>query len=60
MIWWIAMLCGMHNNDLEEKLQGHLLASRLNVQEKKKIINMTKSLTVAQNILTNLVIWTVM
>jgi len=32
--WWIAMLCGMHNHDLEEKLQGHLLAGRLNAEEK--------------------------
>ena len=60
MIWWIAMLCGMHNNDLEEKLQGHLLAGRLNAEEKKKVINITKRLTVPQNILTNFVIWTVM
>jgi len=40
--WWIAMLCGMHNHDLEEKLQGHLLAGRLNAEEKKKVIDMTK------------------
>ena len=52
--WWIAMLCEMHNHDLEEKLQGHLLAGRLNAEEKKKVINMTKSLTVPRNILTNL------
>jgi len=52
--WWIAMLCGMHNHDLEEKLQGHLLAGRLNAEEKKKVIDMTKSLTVPQNILTKL------
>jgi hypothetical protein len=52
--WWIAMLCGMHNHDLEEKLQGHLLEGRLNAEEKKKVIDMTKSLTVPQNILTNL------
>ena len=52
--WWIAMLCGMHNHDLEEKLQGHLLAGILSVSEKKKVIDMTKSLTVPQNILTNL------
>jgi len=48
------MLCEMHNHDLEEKLQGHLLAGRLNAEEKKKVINMTKSLTVPRNILTNL------
>ncbi|KEH23062.1 hypothetical protein MTR_7g065910 [Medicago truncatula] len=43
--WWLAMLCGMHNHDLEEKLSA---------EEKKKVIEMTKSLTVPQNILTNL------
>ena len=51
------MLCGMHNHDLEEgegKLQGHLIACRLSAEEKKKIIEMTKSLAVPQNILTNL------
>jgi len=52
--WWIAMLCGMHNHDLEAKLQDHLLAGRLNAEEKKKVIDMTKSLTVPWNILTNL------
>jgi len=52
--WWITMLCGMHNHDLEEKLQGHLLASRLSAEEKKKVIDMTKSFTVPRNILANL------
>jgi len=52
--WWIAMLCGMHNHDLDEKLSGHLIAGRLSAEEKKKVIDMTKSLTVPQNILTNL------
>jgi len=47
--WWIAMLCGMHNHDLDEKLSRHLIA-----EEKKKVIDMTKSLTVSRNILTNL------
>jgi len=52
--WWLAMLCGMHNHDLDEKLSGHLTAGRLSVEEKKKVIDMTKSLTVPRNILTNL------
>ncbi|XP_024628739.1 protein FAR1-RELATED SEQUENCE 5-like [Medicago truncatula] len=47
--WWLAMICGMHNHDLDEKLSGHLIA-----EEKKKVIDMTKSLTVPRNILTNL------
>jgi len=52
--WWLAMLCGMHNHDLDEKLSGHLIAGRLSAEEKKKVIDMTKSLTVPRNILTNL------
>jgi len=48
------MLCGMHNHDLDGKLSGHLIAGRLSAEEKKKVIDMTKSLTVPQNILTNL------
>jgi len=52
--WWLAMLCGMHNHDLDEKLSGHLIAGRLSAEEKKKVIDMTKSLTVPWNILTNL------
>jgi len=51
--WWLAMLCGMHNHDLHEKLSVHLIAGRLSAEEKKKVIDMTKSLTVPQNILTN-------
>ena len=38
---------------LDEKLSGHLIAGRLSADEKKKVIDMTKSLTVPQNILTN-------
>jgi len=55
--WWLGMLCEMHNHDLEEevgKLQGHLIAGRLSAEEKKKVIEMTKSLAVPRNILTNL------
>ena len=49
------MLCGMHNHDLEVgKLQGHLIVGRLRAEEKKKVIEMTKSLTVPRNIFTNL------
>ena len=41
--WWVVMLCGMHNHDLEEKLQGHLLAGRLSAEEKKKVIDTTNA-----------------
>jgi len=33
--WCLAMLCGMHNHDLDEKLLGHLIAGRLSAKEKK-------------------------
>jgi len=52
--WWLAMLCGMHNHDLDEKLSEHLIPGRLSAEEKKKVIDMTKSLKVPRNILTNL------
>ena len=41
--WWIAMLCGMHNHDLDEKLSGHLIAGRLGAEEKKKVIDNPRS-----------------
>jgi len=48
------MLCGIHNNDLAPKLSGHLLAGRLKAEEKKRVIDMTKSLAKPRNILTDL------
>ena len=54
MIGGLQLLCGMPNHDLDEKLSGHLITGRLCAEEKKKVIDMTKSLTVPQNILTNL------
>jgi hypothetical protein len=48
------MLCGIHNHELAPKLAGHLLADRLKEEEKKRVIDMTKSLAVPRNILTNL------
>ena len=44
------MLCGIHNHDLA----GHLLAGRLKVEEKQRVIDMTKSLAKPRNILTDL------
>ncbi|XP_039690286.1 uncharacterized protein [Medicago truncatula] len=52
--WWIAMLCGVHNDDLAPNLSGHLLAGRLRGEEKQRVINMTKSLAKPRNILTDL------
>jgi len=47
--WWIAMFCGIHNHELAPKLVGHLLAGRIKEEEKKRVTNMTKSLTVPRN-----------
>lgn len=33
--WWLAMLNGVHNLELEPKLGSHLLAGRLKEEEKK-------------------------
>ena len=52
--WWLAMLCGIHNHELAPKLTGHLLAGRPKVEEKQRVIDMTKSLAAPRNILTNL------
>jgi hypothetical protein len=48
------MLCGIHNHELASKLVGHLLRGRLKAEEKKRVIDMTKSLAAPRNILTDL------
>jgi len=52
--WRIAMLCGIHNHELEPKLTAHLLVGQLKVEEKQKVIDMTKSFAAPRNILTDL------
>ncbi|KEH22227.1 hypothetical protein MTR_7g034570 [Medicago truncatula] len=52
--WWITMLCGIHSHELAPKLADHLLAGRIKEEEKKRVIDMTKSLAVLSNILTDL------
>jgi hypothetical protein len=44
----------MRQNLNKNLLSGHLITGRLSAEEKKKVIDMTKSLTVPRNILTNL------
>jgi len=48
------MLNGIHNHELALKLADHLLAGRIKEEEKKRVIDMTKSLVVPRNILTYL------
>jgi len=52
--WCVAMLNGIHNHELTPNLVGHLLACRIKEEEKKRVIDMTKSLALPRNILTNL------
>ena len=47
------MLCGVHNHDMAPKLSDHLLAGRLNAEEKQRVIDMTKILAKPRNILTD-------
>jgi hypothetical protein len=41
--WWVAMLCGIHDHEFAPKLVVPLLAGRLKAEEKKRVIDMTKS-----------------
>jgi len=52
--WSLAMLNGIHNHELEPKLGVHLLAGKIKEEEKKRVFDMTKSLTLPRNILTDL------
>jgi len=47
--WWLAMVNGVHNHELESKLGGHLLTGRL--KEKKRVVDKTKSLVLPRIIL---------
>jgi len=48
--WWVAIISGIHNHELASKLVGHLLAGRIKEEEKKRVIDMTKSLAVFSRI----------
>jgi len=48
------MLNGVHNHELEPRLDGHLLAGRLREEEKKSVVDMTQSLALPRNILMDL------
>jgi len=52
--WWLAILNKVQNHELELRLDGHLLAVRLREEEKKRVVDMTKSLALLRNILTDL------
>ena len=48
--WWLAMHSGIHNHELEPTLVGHLLAGIIKEEEKKRVIDVTKSLAFSRNI----------
>ncbi|KEH18712.1 otubain, putative [Medicago truncatula] len=48
------MLNGFHNHEFEAKLGGHLLAVRLKEEEKRRVVDMRKSLALPRDILTDL------
>jgi hypothetical protein len=52
--WWLAMHNGAHHHELESKLGGHLLTSRLREEEKKKVVDVTKCLALPRNIIMDL------
>ncbi|AES77466.2 hypothetical protein MTR_7g010970 [Medicago truncatula] len=52
IFWWLSMLSGIHNHELESKLGGHLLAGRIK-EEYKRVVDMTKNLEFPRNILTD-------
>ena len=52
--WWLTMLSGIHNHELEPKLGNHLLAGRIKEEEKKRVVDMKMSLAFQRNILTGL------
>ncbi|KEH30266.1 hypothetical protein MTR_4g066090 [Medicago truncatula] len=52
--WWLAILNGVRNHELEPRSDCHLLAGRLREEGKKRVVDVTKSLALPRNILTNL------
>ncbi|AES88283.1 otubain [Medicago truncatula] len=48
------MLNGVHNHELEPKLSGHLVTGRLKEKDKKRVVDMMKSLALPKNILMDL------
>ena len=49
--WWLAIVNGVHNHEFEPRLDGHLLADSVREEEKKRVVDMTKSLELSRNIL---------
>ncbi|KAH1221688.1 Protein FAR1-RELATED SEQUENCE 5 [Glycine max] len=52
--WTVKLICGIHNHELAKSLVGHPYAGRLTKDEKKIIVEMTKSMVKPKNILLTL------
>ncbi|KAL5153091.1 Protein FAR1-RELATED SEQUENCE 5 [Glycine soja] len=52
--WMVKLICGIHNHELAKSLVGHPYAGRLTKDEKKIIVDMTKSMVKPKNILLTL------
>lgn len=53
-VWKVNVVCGKHNHEMAENLQGHPIASRLNVEEKKLVYEMINDMVLPKDILTTL------
>ncbi|XP_050891220.1 uncharacterized protein LOC127096711 isoform X2 [Lathyrus oleraceus] len=53
-VWKVNVVCGKHNHEMTENLQGHPIASRLNVEEKKLVYEMINNMVLPKDILMTL------
>lgn len=52
--WGLNILNGVHNHAMESTLEGHILTGRLKEDDKKIVLDLTKSKMLPRNILINL------
>ncbi|KAJ1393023.1 OTU domain [Sesbania bispinosa] len=52
--WKLNVVCGVHNHEVAESLEGHPYAGRLTVEEKSLLEDMTKNMVKPQSILLTL------
>ncbi|KAL5184862.1 hypothetical protein HKD37_17G048497 [Glycine soja] len=52
--WMVKLICGIHNHELAKSLVGHPYVGRLTKDEKRIIVDMTKSMVKPRNILLTL------
>ncbi|KAJ1431381.1 hypothetical protein SESBI_07236 [Sesbania bispinosa] len=52
--WKLNVVCGVHNHDVAENLEGHPYVGRLSVEEKSLLEDMTKNMVKPRSILLTL------